>query len=110
MAFPVRPGKERALRRFVKELTDRRQREFADFEKRTRTTKELWYLQKSPQGSLVVVYFESRTKPEKAIEVLRRSRKAFDRWFKQQIKNISGLDFDHPPPDPLPEQILQYGR
>ncbi len=34
----------------------------------------------------------------------------FDRWFRDQVKSVHGIDFTKPMPGPLPEQVLAVNR
>ena len=106
-AFPVLPGKTEAAKDFAKSVMGSRFKEFDASQKRLKTTKETWFLQKTPQGDMVVVYLEA-TDPEKAFEELATSKEPFDRWFKDQVKTITGVDLDQPG-GAAPEQILSYG-
>jgi len=91
-AFLVLPGKSEAAKEFAKTLAGPRYREFEGSEERLHVSKEAFFLQKTPQGDFVIVYFE-------ADDV---------RWFKDQVKEITGVDLDQPG-GPPPEQILAFG-
>jgi hypothetical protein len=106
--FPILPGKEKAAIAFGKEVSTKRKKEFAASEKRAKVTKEAWFLQPSPQGSMMVVYFEAAN-PKKAIEVFAKSKDAFDLWMKRTVKGFSGMDMSKPPEEPLPEQLIAFG-
>jgi hypothetical protein len=93
-AFPLLPGKTEAGR------------EFAEALKRQGVTRESWFLQETPQGDMVVVYFEAQD-VEKAFEVQARSKARFEVWFKQQVKSVTGFDLEQPRSESPPEEILQ---
>ena len=57
-AFPVLPGKEQEARKFGEE-TSSRLSEFEASQQRLGVTTETWMLQQSPEGSMVIVHFES---------------------------------------------------
>ena len=107
-AFPVLPGKTEAGNDFAKALMGPRRKEFDDALKREGITKESWFLQKTPQGDFVLVYFEAAN-VEKSFEILAKSQDPFLRWFKDQVRSITGVSLDQPSTEPAPEQILSVG-
>jgi hypothetical protein len=106
-AFPVLPGKTEATKEFAKTVIGPRYKEFDAALKRRRTTKEAWFLQKTPQGDMMMVYFEAAD-VEKTFQDFARSTEPFDRWFKDQVKALTGVDLNQPEGS-APEQILAYG-
>ncbi len=107
IAFPVLPGKRGALKEFGKTVTARR-REFEASEKRLGIPKEAWFAQSTPQGDLVLIYFEAKD-PARALGEFARSQDPFDLWFKEQVKAITGVDLNQPPAGPPPEQVITFG-
>ncbi len=104
-AFPVLPGKREALRRFTEEMGGARRSEYEASRRRLGITIERSYLQQTPQGDLVIVYTEA-DHPEQLLERIAASQDPFDVWFKQQLQEIHGVDFNQPPPGPPPELIF----
>ena len=107
-ALPLLPGKTAAGREFAKACMGPRRAEFAEALKRQGITKESWFLQKTPQGDMVVVYFEAED-VEKVIArdgYLAKSKAPFEVWFKQQVKATTGLDLEQPGDEPPPEEIV----
>ncbi len=45
--------------------------------------------------------------PQGAIGKLAGSDHPFDRWFKEQVREIHGVDFNQPMAGPPPEQIFE---
>jgi hypothetical protein len=105
-AFPVLSGKEDEARKLAQETLDRRD-EFEASERRVGITKEEWALQQTPMGSMVVVRFEADDVAG-AFADLAQSNEAFDVWFKQRVKEVSGVDLGEPMPGPLPEIIFDW--
>jgi hypothetical protein len=105
-AFPVLPGKEEELRKFAEETRSRRG-EFDASQQRLGITEELWVLQQSPEGSMVIIHFESDD-VEGALATFAQSDDSFDVWFKDRVKEISGVDLNEPPLGPLPEVIFDW--
>jgi len=108
-AFPILPGKTEAGREFAKTCMGPKRTEFAEALKRHGVTKESWFLQKNPQGDMMIVYFEAHD-VEKTFEAITKSKAPFDVWFKQQVKSVTGLDMEQPPSDEEeqapPEEIV----
>jgi len=105
-AFPVLPGKEDEARKFAQETLDRID-EFEASERRSGITKEEWALQQTPMGSMVVVRFEADDVAG-AFDGFAQSNEPFDLWFKQRVKEVSGVDLGEPMPGPLPEIIFDW--
>lgn len=104
-AFPVLPGKEEALNRFTQEMAGPRRSDYQASRRRLGITIERSYLQHTPQGALAIVYIEA-DHPEQALERIAASQDPFDIWFKQQLHEIHGVDFNQPPPGPPPQLIF----
>ena len=82
-----------------------RRAEFAEALKTHGVTKESWFLQKTPQGDMVIVHFEAED-VEKAFEAIAKSKTPFMVWFKQQVKSVTGVDLEQPSDQPPPEEIV----
>ena len=82
-----------------------RRSEFAEALKRQGVTKESWFLQKTPQGDMVIVHFEAEDL-EKTFETEAKSKDPFMVWFKQQVKSVTGVDLEQPSDEPPPEEIV----
>jgi hypothetical protein len=55
-----------------------------------------------------LVYFEAAN-VRKALEYFISSTRPFEVWAKEQIIAFTGIDFNQPPKEPPPEQILSFG-
>ncbi len=108
-AFPILPGKSQAAKDFAKTMMGPRFKDFDASQKRLKTTKETWFLQKTPMGDMMLVYFEMSSDVRKVFEDFARSQDPFDKWAKDQVKAITGVDLNQPPQEPPPEQVLSYG-
>jgi len=99
-AFPVLPGKSEAAKEFAKTVASARRREYDESLKNQGITREAWFLQTSPKGDLIVVYFEAAD-VKKALDLLAKSQTPFDRWFKEQARAVTGVDLEQvtPPPE-----------
>ena len=104
-AFPVLPGKTEAGREFAKACMGPRRAEYAESLKAGGVTKESWFLQKTPQGDMVIVHFEAED-VKKTFEIIAMSKTPFMVWFKQQVKSVTGVDLEQPSDEPPPEEIV----
>ena len=106
-ALAVMPGETENARIFFQELENSRKQDYANSERRIGVTKEMWYLQQTPQGDLLVAYIES---PDAASALMRfaQSQDPFDQWFKRSLAAVTGVDLNNPPPWPLSEQVSNY--
>jgi hypothetical protein len=104
-AFPLLPGKTEAAKEFAKTCMISKRTEYAVALKSQGVTKESWFLQKTPQGDMVIVHFEADD-VEKAFEAQAKSKAPFDVWFKQQVKSITGVDLEQPSDEAPPEEIF----
>lgn len=106
MAMPVQPGKADQLRGVRDELTGARRDEFEQSEGRFGIALEGWYLQPSPMGDLFLLWAEADD-PMAAFTAFIQSRDPFDVWSKEQMLDITGIDFDEPPGG-VPEVLMDW--
>jgi len=106
-ALPIAPDKGEAARAFVQQLERERKSEYAASEQRLGITKEVWALQQSPMGELFVVFFQSEDIGGSVGQFV-GSQDEFDQWFKQEVKSITGVDLNVPPPGPLSDILSVY--
>jgi len=92
--LPVLPGKQEEWRRFCQALQGSRRCQYEESRQRLGITKELAWLHpplQPPQGEVVVVSLETEH-PEQVLPQLAASNLPFDRWFRQQLLELHGLD------------------
>ncbi|HXU46083.1 MAG TPA: hypothetical protein VN783_11205 [Thermoanaerobaculia bacterium] len=107
-AFPVLPGKEEDLRAFASELTGSRRPEAAEFFGIFGVRHESWHLQQTPNGALVIAVTDLADDPQKAAQAYAGSERPFDRWFKEQVYSLSGINPDLEPLGPPTEPIFDW--
>jgi hypothetical protein len=106
-AFPILAGKTDQARRFASDVVGARRREFDESQARFGSTRETWALQSTPDGDLMLVWFEAPD-IEKGFATLAESTEPFDVWFRQQVQEITGFDLGAPPDDALPEVLVDW--
>jgi hypothetical protein len=105
-AFPVLSGKDDDARKFAQETLGRGE-EFSASQKKAGVTKEEWSLQQSPMGSLILVRFECDD-IENAFSQLAQSTDGFDVWFRNRVKEVTGVDLAEPSDAAPPDMILDW--
>ena len=106
-AFPILPGKTEQWKHFCQEMVGPRRSEYEASNKRLGITRVVNSLQQTPQGDMAIVYFEAPDIP-RVFEGYGSSQEPFDVWFREQVKDIHGVDFSQPLPGPLPEAFLDW--
>jgi hypothetical protein len=96
VALPLLPGKTEAYLRFVEEVKRAHQSDMETFHRRVGIVVENWYLQRMPQGDLVIVYLEGDM--PRAFRVFAESQYSFDAWLKKGWLDMEGVDFYKPVP------------
>jgi hypothetical protein len=106
-ALPIHGGKSSAARAFLQELEGGHKADYAASEQRLGISKEVWAIQQTPMGELFVVFFQG---PDiaGAMGQFVGSRDAFDLWFKEQVKDTTGVDLNVPPPGALSDILSVY--
>jgi hypothetical protein len=98
-AAPLQPGKADAARQFAREAYTARKSEMAESRSAKGLTRESVFLNQTPAGDVVVVYLEGAD-PVDANRQFAGSNSSFDRWFKDQCKQLfpPAISFDQPVP------------
>jgi hypothetical protein len=86
-ALPVLPGKEGELQSLARELSSRKA-DFSEHQARHGITRESAFLQKTPQGSQLLVYREHDDSPGTGS----KSDNAFERWLSERLVAVHGFD------------------
>jgi hypothetical protein len=107
IAIPIPANKMDQWRAFVAQLTGARKADFAASRNKLKV-RERTFHQQTPQGDLVVVTLEGDD-PAGAMAGLAEANDPFMQWFKEQVMEIHGVDFNKPPPGPLPKLIVDSG-
>ena len=111
-AFPVLPGKEQAAREFAGTLGSARRSEASAFFARYGVTRESWHLQQTPQGAFIIVVTELGASPGLQVHVQAQAyasaQHAFDRWFKDSVRELCGVNPDEQPLGPPTETIFDW--
>ena len=95
LAIPIPPGKTDAVRRLTQESLGARKSEYDDMQRRSGITDESYWLQRDPEGGdlLIVVGNSDQTQ---FMEIMANPQTPFDRWYRDQIRDIFGFDPEQP--------------
>ncbi len=105
-AFPVLRGKEDDVRRLAAEMAGPRREEAKEFYRSFGVVRESWHYQETPHGPLVIGVTEVDGDLSTIAQEYAESNRPFDRWFKDQVQNLSGIDPDSQPLGPPSEVIF----
>ncbi|RON06637.1 hypothetical protein BK659_20315 [Pseudomonas brassicacearum] len=105
-AVPLAANKKDSLIRFSKLLATERKEEFKDFLLRLNAVEENWYLQSTGGADIFICYIAAHD-ITRAFAELAASQHPFDKWIKQENKDIFGIDFEHPSDDPMPSVLFE---
>jgi hypothetical protein len=113
-AFPVLPGKEQAAREFAETLGSTRRDDAGEFFRRYSVTRESWHLQQTPQGSFIIVVTELGAAPGLQVHVQAQAyasaQHSFDRWFKDNVRDLCGVNPDEQPLGPPTQTIFEWSE
>jgi hypothetical protein len=101
---PILPGKTDASKKFVDELNGARKQEFDESRKKM-NVRERDFLQKSPQGDVIIVTLTGEN-PESALKEFAQGQDEFTRWFIQQVNEIYGFNLSETTKQPFPELLM----
>lgn len=105
---PLLPGKTEIDRREMRSCWQgERAAEYAASRRRHGITREAIWIQESPQGDQAVVHMEADDL-QKAFQGMATSEDPHDRWFREHVLEVHGLDLAEG--FPPPEQVLDFRR
>jgi hypothetical protein len=108
-AVPLLPGKTEAWKKYIEELMGPRHEDFIKSRQRAglNKTEQIW-LQHTPMGDFVVVYWESPAdNPTRVFERFMKSDEPFDVWFREKVLiECHGMKVTDIPP--RNEAIINY--
>lgn len=105
-AAPILPGKADADRAAMASCSSGERKDaYEESRRRAGITKEAVWIQSTPMGDMAVVLIEAADL-DKAFATLATSDEPFDRWFRDQIRDVHGISLEDGMP--LPEQVLHF--
>jgi hypothetical protein len=91
VVLPLLPGKQEAWRQFCQTLQGSRRCAYDAWREQMGIAQEEAWLSQTAQGDLVHVHLQVEH-PEHVLADLSTSHRPFDRWLRQQLLELHGLD------------------
>ena len=107
-AFPVLPGKEDAALKFAQDVGGARKDDTASFLQSFGVRRESWHLQRTPHGAFVIVVTDVEDPPLEKAHAYGAAQGAYERWFKDGVQEICGVNPDTEPLGPPTETIFAW--
>jgi hypothetical protein len=105
-AFPILPGKVEQARAFAAAVSGSRRDAYSAMQKRGGITRETWSLQETPAGAFMLVWFDAAD-IEHAFRDVGTGTDEFTTWFRDQVKDLTGVDLSEPP-EGGPELLVNW--
>lgn len=105
--LPLLPGKQEAWRQFCQALQGSRCRDYTAWREQMGITQEEAWLSQTTQGDLVRIHLHVEH-PEQVLAELARSHRPFDRWLRQHLLELYGLDLGQLIPASAHELIFAW--
>lgn len=107
VAFPIQSDKIEQARRWGQDKMGPRRGELTESNRRVGLTRESWHLQQTPNGALMILSCEGDDLAG-MFAAYAAADGPYERWEKQQIKDITGVDLGQPFVGPLPETLVEW--
>jgi hypothetical protein len=107
LALPIRPDKIEQARRWGEDKRASRRADGIESNRRIGMTRENWYLQLTPDGALLIFTGESPDLSA-AFASYAASDGQFERWEKQTLQELTGVDLDRLLDMPMPGTLMDW--
>ena len=97
-AIPILPGKEALDRDTFDEMEDARRDDYEAALRDAGVTRHTVWHQETPDGTIAIVYMEAED--EAGVPKFASSDASFNRWFRDQMKEVHGIDIAQSGPPP----------
>ncbi len=94
-ALPILPGKQEAWRRCLQEMLDVYRTDYEALRHQLGVTRMVLWLTETPHGNTVIVRIEA-DELETLLSNLVASDLLFNRWLRQRVLELHGLDITQP--------------
>jgi hypothetical protein len=102
--LPILPGQEEIVRRMGEAVSGELRKEYEESRKRLGISEEKVWVQKTPIGQAMVVYWEMED-PQRTLRELANSQDEVDKKFRQVVENAApAIDFSKE--NPLSHELL----
>lgn len=107
LALPILPGKSELWRRTIQEMLESRRAAYETSRQALAVTREVCWVAQTSLGEMAFIYLET-TQALQTLAGLAESGDAFDCWFKQQLREINGVDLEQPSPGWPGEMLYEW--
>lgn len=107
IAFPIRADRFEQARRWGQEKMGPRNADLAESNGRVGLSRESWHLQQMSDGALLILSCEG----DDLVAMFAAYAAAdgpYERWEKQEIKELTGVDLGQPLSGPSPETLVDW--
>lgn len=104
LVSPILPGRTEACRRFVQEMCDGRGDAYAASRTALGIDEERIWIHETATAGTVIILLETAS-PDDVLQALATSQRPFDCWFRQELRNVSGLDLAEARHKLMPELV-----
>lgn len=104
---PILPGKAETWRRFMQEIGGARRQEYEASRRRLGIRVERAWISETRWRTIGIMLFEGEAL-EQALAALAHSDQPFERWFRDQLLTLQGLDLTRLDPAFLPDLVLAW--
>ena len=108
LPFPLVAGKTEADARIIADRFQSEPDAYAESRRRLGVIAERAYLQTTPMGLFVVAYIESDRPSAATMTGLAQSDLEIDRFFRDTVRELHGIDLTLPPQGPPPENVGEW--
>ena len=107
IVLPLLPGKQEAWRQFCQILQGSRRGDYAAWREQMGISQEEAWLSSTAQGDLIRVHLQVEH-PQQVVADLATSPRPFDRWLRQHLLDLHGLDLAQLVPASAHELIFTW--
>jgi hypothetical protein len=104
LVSPILPGRTEACRRFAQEMCDGQGDAYAASRTALGIDEERIWIHETATAATVIILLETAW-PDDVLRALVTSQHSFDCWFRQELRNVSGLDLAEASHKLMPELV-----
>jgi hypothetical protein len=106
-AAPILPGRSEAWRRWLQEMIESHHPEYEESRRCLGVSGEWVWIAETGNGHVAVIAMAA-AQPEQVLAQLANSERPFDRWYREQLLALQGLDLTKPLSRASPELVLEW--
>jgi hypothetical protein len=107
IAFPIQPDRFEQARRWGREKMGPRKADLTESNQHVGLVRESWHLQQTPNGAVLILSCEGADLAA-MFAAYAAADGPYERWEKQEIQELTGVDLSKPVPGPAPETLVDW--